>query len=94
MAEEVNGSVKIRKVVDAEILGDNILDIADFAVEKYEFRNNTTLSDEARAAATESARKALWNMVGELRLRRKQILQAMFDKADEAVAGAVETPKN
>ena len=90
MTDGSERTLTIKNALDFEIVGENILDIADFAVEKYEFRNDTTLADEVREAAREGARMALWEMVERLKLRRKQILQAMFDKADEAVKGAVD----
>ena len=80
----------IKNATDFKVVGENILDIADFAVEKYEFRNDTTLADEVREAAIEGARTALWEMIERLKLRRSQILQAMFDKADKAVQRVVE----
>lgn len=90
MTDGTERTLTIKNALDFEIVGENILDIADFAVEKYEFRNDTTLSSEARAAAVEGARQALWELVEKLKLRRKQILQAMFDRADEAVRLAVD----
>ena len=42
---------QIRSSVDLNVLGDNILDIADFTVEKYEFRTDSTLSPEMRAGS-------------------------------------------
>ena len=90
MTDGTERTLTIKNAMDFEVVGENILDIADFAVEKYEFRNDTTLSGEARTAAIEGARAALWEMVEKLKLRRKQILQAMFDKADAAVQQAVD----
>ena len=81
-----NGKVgQVRSSVDFDVVGDNILDIADFTVEKYEFRTDTTLSPEMRAEAGEKIRDALWKKVEELRLRRKQILEQMFNLADETL---------
>ena len=54
-------------------------------MEKYEFRNDTTLSSETREAATQAAQAALWELVEQLRLKREQILKAFFEKADQAV---------
>lgn len=90
MTDGSERTLTIKNALDFEVVGENILDIADFAVEKYEFRNDTTLADDVREAAREGARMALWEMVERLKLRRKQILQAMFDKADEAVQGVVD----
>ncbi|MXW56313.1 MAG: hypothetical protein F4Z33_09170 [Gemmatimonadales bacterium] len=75
----------MRNAVDFGIVGDNILDIADFAIEKYEFTNGTTLPDEAREAAVERVRDALWEMVKAFRNRRKEMRKQLFDTADEAV---------
>ena len=33
--------VTVKNAIDFSIVGDNILDIADFTVEKYEFRNDS-----------------------------------------------------
>ena len=85
MTDNNNQTVTLKKVLDAAILGENISDIADFAVEKYEFRNNTTLSSETREAAIERAQAALWELVEQLRLKREKILKVFFEKADQAV---------
>ncbi len=90
MTDGSEKTINLKKAFDQNIVGENILEIAEFAVEKYEFRHDSTLSDEVRKAALEEAAQALWKMVGELRLRRKQILKRMFDLADAAVEGAVE----
>lgn len=85
MTDNSNRTITLKRSLDTAILGENISDIADFAVEKYEFRNNVTLSSETREAATERARAALWEMVEQLRLKREQILKGFFEKADQAV---------
>lgn len=41
----------VRSAVDFDIVGDNVEDIANFAVEKHEFRNAATLSAEVREEA-------------------------------------------
>ena len=38
----------MRSAVDMDIIGDNISDIAEFTIEKYEFKNDNTLSSEVR----------------------------------------------
>lgn len=81
---------QVRSSVDFNVVGDNILDIADFTVEKYEFRTDTTLSAEQRSEAVEKIKDALWKKVEELRLRRKQILEMMFNLADETLNEVVE----
>lgn len=80
----------MRNAVDYAVVGDNILDIADFAIEKYEFTSGKALSDEAKEEAVEQVRDALWEMVKALRNRRKKWRKMLFDAADEAVRGAVE----
>lgn len=77
-------------MIDFNIVGDNIYDIADFAVEKYEFRNETTLSTKVRVEALNRVREALWQRVEDLKMRRRQILQGMFDLADETVSKVVD----
>ena len=90
---DVNNEEKIgqiRSSVDLNVLGDNILDIADFTVEKYEFRTDSTLSPEMREEAVEKIKDALWKKVEEMRLRRKQILEQMFNLADETLNEVVD----
>jgi len=90
---DVNNEEKIgqiRSSVDLNILGENILDIADFTVEKYEFRTDSTLSPEMRAEAVEKIKDALWKRVEEMRLRRKQILEQIFSLADETLNEVVD----
>ncbi|MXX69964.1 MAG: hypothetical protein F4Y74_13520 [Gemmatimonadales bacterium] len=80
----------MRNAVDFGIVGDNILDIADFAIEKYEFTSGTTLSDEAREEVVEQVRDALWEMVKAFRNRRKEWRKKLFDAADEVVRKSAE----
>lgn len=68
--------------VDYNVVGDNILDIAEFTVEKYEFRTGTTLSAETREQAVAEIRDVLWKRVEHLRARRRQILADMFNAAE------------
>lgn len=90
MADGNDKTIEIRSAVDLNIVGDNILDIADFAIEKYEFRNDTTLSPEAREKVVARTREALWAIVEDLKLRRQRVLRTMFVKADETVQAAVD----
>ena len=82
--------ITIKRAVDFDIMGENILDIADFAVEKYEFTNDTRLTSEVREAATKAVREALWARIEELKLKRKQILTGMFELADETMQRVVD----
>lgn len=79
----------MRNAVDFAVVGDNILDIADFAIEKYEFTSGTTLSEEVREEAVERVRDALWEMVTAFRNRRKEWRKKLFDAADQVVRDAV-----
>lgn len=90
MTDGSETTLTLKEAFDQNIVGENILEIAEFAVEKYEFRHDSALSEEVREAALKEAAQALWKMVEELRLRRKHILKRMFDLADAAVQGAVE----
>ena len=72
----------IRSAVDLNVVGDNILDIAEFTVEKHEFRNNTTFSAEERDEVVGKIKNALWQRVDELKVRRQQILADMFNLAE------------
>ena len=82
--------INLKSAVDMQVVGENILDVADFAIEKYEFENDATLSDELRDEAIEKIREDLWDLVKEFRARRKEWLQMMFDTAHKAVAGVVD----
>ena len=78
--QEKLGSVK--SAVDLAIVGDNISDIAAFTLEKYEFKNDTTLSAELREAGDAKVKEVLWKRVEELKKRRMQILAEMFTLAE------------
>ena len=83
-------SITLKKAVNLQVVGENILDVADFAIEKHEFEKGITLSEEHREAAIEQIREDLWDLVKEFRARRKKWLQMMFDTADKAVQKAVD----
>ena len=79
----------VRNAIDFDIVGDNIADIASFAIEKHEFRNATTLSPEVREEAATKIKEGLWQFVEELKLRRKDVLETMFNIADKALDDVV-----
>ena len=81
--------ITLKTAIDLDIVGENILDIADFAIEKYEYRHDTKLSAEEREAARRAAREALWRLVEAFKVRRKRVVKRMFDVADEALAEAL-----
>ncbi|MDE2973210.1 MAG: hypothetical protein OXU64_00605 [Gemmatimonadota bacterium] len=84
MADPAN-TPKLKTAVDLDVVGENILDIADFAIEKYEYRNDTKLSPEEREEAAARIRESLWKLVEAFKVRRKRVLQRMFDIADKAM---------
>lgn len=77
--------MSVKSSVDFDIVADNMLHIAEFTVEKYEFRNDTTLSDEIRQDALAQIRNVLWQKVEEMKQRRKQILEEMFNLAEKTL---------
>ena len=81
--------VTIKNSIDFSIVGDNILDIADFTVEKYEFRNDSTLAPEVREEAIEKIKDVLWQKVEAIKLRRQRILEDMFDTAQATLEEVV-----
>ncbi len=89
--EEKIGSV--RSAIDMTILGDNIEDIADFTVEKYEFKNNVSLSTEMREQGSTKIKEALWDQVEALKKRRMQILAQMFTLAETTLDEVINKEK-
>ena len=85
--QEILDSVK--ESVDFSIVTDNILGIADFVIEKYEFKNDCTLTEGQRKEATAKIKEALWAQVEELKLGRKSILQEMFNSAENALTSVM-----
>lgn len=90
MTDPQERTITIRSAVDLNIVGENILDIAAFAIEKYEFRHDTKLSDEARDKATAEIRDALWERIKAMQAKRQEWLKQMFDAADDALQRSVE----
>ena len=81
--------VTVKNAIDFNIVGDNILDIADFTVEKYEFRNDSTLAPEVREEAIEKIKDVLWQKVEAIKLRRQRILEDMFNTAQATLEEVV-----
>ena len=83
--------IEVKEAVDYIIVGDNIEDITGFTLEKYEFTNDTVLSEEVRAAATARIKKVLWQEIERLKIHRRMLLEKMFKDAektlDEVIAG-------
>lgn len=75
----------IRNSIDFSVVADNVLDIADFTVEKHEFKTGSTLPPEVREEAVARIKDVLWQRIEALKLRRQQLLQGMFDTAQETL---------
>ena len=85
MTDNFDRNLTLKTAVDLDVVGENILDIADFAIAKYEFRHDTKLSSEEKEAAAKQIREALWKLVEAFKVRRKRVLQRLFDIADDAM---------
>ena len=83
----------MRRSVNFDIVGENIRDIANFTIEKYEYRHDRTLSLQARELAIAEITNSLWRFVERLRKRREQILEEMFDSAERALDEVVSRTK-
>ena len=83
--------IEVKEAVDYVIVGDNIEDITNFTLEKYEFANDTVLSGEIRRVATTKIKTVLWQEIERLRHHRKMLLEKMFRDAEktlnEVIAG-------
>ena len=80
----------IRNAVDFSIVEDNVQDIAEFTVEKHEFRTGAMLPPEVRERAIARIRDVLWQKVEALKLRRQQLLEGMFRTAQETLDEVVD----
>ncbi|MDE0157850.1 MAG: STAS domain-containing protein [Gammaproteobacteria bacterium] len=77
--------IEVKEAVDYVIVGDNIEDITNFTIEKYEFTNDVVLSSEVREAATSRIKKVLWEEIERLRVHRKMLLEKMFKDAENTL---------
>ena len=57
--QKKEAKIEVKEAVDYVIVGDNIEDITNFTLEKYEFTNDTVLSAEIRHAATTKIKTAV-----------------------------------
>lgn len=79
----------VRYAVDFNIVGDNISDIAEFTVEKYEFKNDAALSPEQREKAMKAITDVLWQQVEQLKQQHRRVLARMFDAAETTLEEVV-----
>ena len=92
-AARAPSTIPMKSAVDFDIVGENIRDVADFTIEKYEYRNGQTLSLQAREEAIAGITNSLWDFVERLRNRRRQILENMFSTAEQALDKVISGPK-
>ena len=80
--------------LDASIMGDNVLDIANFTIAKYEF-NNPELAPEVREEALDRMKDALWQQIEvvkkEIEQRRRERLQEMFGLAERTLNEVIDS---
>ena len=81
--------LEVKSSVDMEIVGENIVDIAHFTVEKYEFRSDRALPADVREEAINQIKDRLWQKVEQLRKRRKMILADMFSTASQTLEDVI-----
>ena len=81
---------RIQTALDIELVGDNISDIAEFTVEKFEFRTDSTLPAETREQAVTEIKDILWRRVERLKERRQEVLADMFNAAEARLGEVVE----
>jgi anti-anti-sigma factor len=81
----------LRGEIDFDVVGDNLKDIAGFTIEKYEYINECTLSEEMREEALVRINDALWQRVEQLKRQRMLILKEMFISASRALDEVVES---
>ena len=82
---ETPSTIPVKSAINFDIVGENIWDIANFTIEKYEYEHDRTLSLAEREAVVAEITNALWQFVEGLKERRKQILEQMFRTAEEAL---------
>ena len=75
----------MRSVVDLDIVGSDLQEIVDFAIEKYEFRHNTTLSAGMREAGAAKIKDALRQRIELAKQERRQWLKRLFHVADKTL---------
>jgi anti-anti-sigma factor len=82
---ETTSTIPMKSAVNFDVIGENIGDIANFTIEKYEYEHDRTLSLAEREAVVAAITNSLWQFVEGLKTRRKQILEQMFRTAEEAL---------
>ncbi len=91
LAKQLRKPPILRGEIDFDVVGDNLKDIAGFTIEKYEYINECTLSEETREKVLLRINDALWRRVEELKRERMLVLKEMFIAASKALDDVVTT---
>ena len=83
----------IRSAVDVDLVGDNVSDIAEFTLEKFEFRTGGALPAKVREEAVAEIKDLLWQRVERLQQRRQEILADMFNAAEARLGQVIDRHK-
>ncbi len=82
---ETPSTIPMKSAVNFDVIGENIWDIANFTIDKYEYQNDRTLSLAEREAVVAEITTSLWQFVERLKAQHKKILEQMFRSAEEAL---------
>ena len=75
----------LSSAVDVDIVGSDLQEIADFTIEQYESRHDTTLSAEMREVGAAKIKDALWQQIELMKQERQQWLKRLFHVADKTL---------
>lgn len=81
---------EVREEIDFGIVKDNIIDIANYTIEKYEYRENVALDERVRTKAVGEVHAVLWKIAERLTACRQKVLQDMFEAAEDTLISIVE----
>ena len=81
--------IPLRSPIDLNVVGDNIVHMAAFTVEKHEFANGDLPAD-TRARVLKEVEDVLWRMYKLREQRRQQLLAEAFRAAAEALKEALD----
>ena len=86
--EEFRG-LEVKNEIDFGIVKDNIADIAQYAIEKYEYQEDTTLAGVVKDNLVGEIHTVLWQYIDRLKTCREQVLADMFQAADDTLLSIV-----
>ena len=79
-ADPPAGSPDLRNPIDMNVVGENIVDLANYTIEKHEFVNGP-LAKGVRSEAFTAISDLLWGEIEQALERRKRIVARMFQEA-------------